>query len=158
FQVLVLLSLSLSAVLGFVYVERLGGERVGAYFAGLSFALGPYLVGHLDDTATVVAAPLLLLLLLAVEAQIQRGAPARAARLAGALALLLLAGSPEAVRAGAALVAGRLLVAWVAETARVAWGEIFVAMAAGALLAAPQLLPTVLAAGDAGRAVTGLAA
>jgi len=28
FQVLVLLSLSLSAVLGFVYVERLGGERV----------------------------------------------------------------------------------------------------------------------------------
>jgi hypothetical protein len=157
FQVLVLLSLSLSAVLAFLYVKRLGGERVGAYFAGLSFALGPYLVGHLDDTATLVAAPLLILLLIALEAQVARGGPARAAALAGALALLLLAGSPEAVRAGGALLAGRLLVARLAGTPRAPWGETFAAVAAGVLLAAPQLLPTAIAAAETGRAVTGLA-
>jgi hypothetical protein len=157
FQVMVLLSLSLSAVLAFVYVKRLGAERVGAYFAGLSFALGPYLVGHLEDTATLLAAPLLLLLLIAVEAQITRGGPARAAALAGSLALLLLAGSPEAVRAGAALLAGRLLVAWMARTPRAPWNDTLLAIAAGVLLAAPQLLPTVIAAGHTGPAVTGLA-
>ena len=157
FQLLVLGSLALSAVLGFAYVRRLGGEGVGAYFAGLSFALGPYLVGHLDDTATVVAAPLLLLLLLAVEAQLARGGPLRAAALAGSLALLLLAGSPEADRAGAALLAGRLLVAWLSGTSCAPWSQTLTAIGAGALLAAPQLLPTVLAAGQTGRAVTGLA-
>lgn len=157
FQLLVLLSLSLSAVLSFLYVKRLGGEGVGAYFAGLSFALGPYLVGHLDDTATVVAAPVLLLLLLAAEAQLARGGPARAAALAVSFALLLLAGSPEADRAGAALLAGRLLVAGMSRAARPPLRETLLAVAAGLLLAAPQLVPTLLAARDAGRAVTGLA-
>ena len=157
FQVLVLGSLALSAVLAFAYVRRLGGEEVGAYVAGLAFALGPYLVGHLDDTATVLAAPLLLLLLLAVEAQLARGGALRAAALAAALALLLLAGSPEADRAGAALLAGRLLVTWLSGTTRTPWSETLVATGAGLLLAAPQLLPTVLAAGETGRAVTGLA-
>ncbi|HEY2944271.1 MAG TPA: hypothetical protein VGN09_17690 [Vicinamibacteria bacterium] len=157
FQLLVLGSLALSAVMAFAYVRRLGGEGVGAYFAGLSFALGPYLVGHLDDTATVLAAPLLLLLLIAVEAHLARGGALRAAGVAASLALLLLAGSPEADRAGAALLAGRLLVAAWSRTARAPWSETAIAIGAGALLAAPQLLPTVLAAEQAGRAVTGLA-
>jgi hypothetical protein len=157
FQVLVLSSLSLSGVLAFAYLKRLGAENVGAYFAGLSFALGPYLVGHLDDTATILAAPLLLLLLLAVEAQLARGGPRRAAGLAVSVALLLLAGSPEAVRAGAALLGGRLLVAWLAGTARARWSETLVALSAGLLLAAPQILPTAIAAGQTGRGVTGLA-
>ena len=68
FQVAVVLSLSAAAVLVYAYVRRLGGDRVGAYFAGLSFSLGPYLVGHLGDTAAVVAAPMLPLVLLAAEA------------------------------------------------------------------------------------------
>ena len=157
FQALVLGSLALSAVLAFAYVRRLGGDGVGAYFAGLSFALGPYMVGHLDDTATVLAAPLLFLLLIAVEAQLARGGPGRAAALAGSMALLLLAGSPEADRAGAALLAGRLIVAGLAGNARAPWRETLIAIGAGALLAAPQLLPTVIAAGQTGRAVTGLA-
>ena len=157
FQILVLGSLALSAMLAFAYVRQLGGEGVGAYFAGVSFALGPYLVGHLDDTATVIAAPLLFLLMIAVEAQLARGGAGRAAGLAGSLALLLLAGSPEADRAGAALLAGRLLVAWWAGTARPPWRETLIAIGAGVLLAAPQLLPTLLAAEQAGRAVTGLA-
>ncbi|PYQ13298.1 MAG: hypothetical protein DMF80_15420 [Acidobacteria bacterium] len=157
FQVLVLFSLSLSAALVFIYVRRLGGEDVGAYFAGLSFALGPYLVDHLQDSATVVAAPLILLLLLTLEAHLTRGGAARATALAAALALLLLAGSPEAVRAGGALVAGRLLVAWRARSPQPPGRVTAAALLAGLLLAAPQLLPTLLTAGQAGRAVTGLA-
>jgi hypothetical protein len=157
FQILVLLSLALSAVLAYAYVRRLGGERIGAYFAGLSFALGPYLVGHLADTATLVAAPLLLLLLIALESLITRGGPARATGLAGSLAALLLAGSPEAVRAGAALLAGRLLVAGLARTPGVPWKETLAGIAAGVLLAAPQLVPTAIAAGQTGPAMTGLA-
>src|SRR5206468_626577 len=82
---LLLGSLALSAVLAFAYARRLGGDGVGAYFAGLSCALGPYMVGHLDDTATVLAAPLLFLLLVAVEAQLARGGPGRAAALAGSM-------------------------------------------------------------------------
>jgi hypothetical protein len=159
FQSLVLFSLSATGVLTFLYLRRLGAVPIGAYVAGLSFSLGPYLVGHLGDTATLVAAPTLPLLLLAAESHMNRGTTARAAGLAGALALLFLAGSPEAARAGAALVAGRLLV-----------GHLFpqggrgptvqsslLALLAGVLLAAPQLLPTLLTAREAGRPVTGLA-
>ncbi|HET8645375.1 MAG TPA: hypothetical protein VFO85_07795, partial [Vicinamibacteria bacterium] len=45
FQVLVLVSLSAAGALVFLYLRRLGAETVGAYAAGLFFALGPYLVG-----------------------------------------------------------------------------------------------------------------
>lgn len=158
FQVLVLVSLALAGTLTHLYLRRLGAGRVGAYVGGLSFCLGPYLVGHLGDTATVVAAPLLPLVLLAAESHMNRRGAARAAGLAGAVALLLLAGSSEATRAGAALLAGRLLLGHLARrqggpSLRATAG----ALAAGAALAAPQLLPTLLAALDAGRSLTGLA-
>ena len=159
FQTLVLLSLSASAILVFLYLRRLGAERVGAFVGGLCFALGPYLVAHLADTATLVAAPLLPLVLLAAEDHMRRGTAARAAGLAVSLALLLLAGSPEAARAGAALVAGRLVVGHVlmpgprGPSVRAS----VLALLAAALLAAPQLLPTLVLARDAGRSITGLA-
>ena len=158
FQVLVLASLAACGPLVFLYVRRLGGERVGAFVAGMSYALGPYLVGHLGDTATVTAAPLLPLLLLAAESHVNRGTAARAAGLAVALALVVLAGSPEAARAAAALLLGRLVVAHLVPGPRTPRPLASVlAVAAGLALAAPQWLPTVLATRDAGRAVTGLA-
>ena len=159
FQVLVLFSLAASGALVFVYLKRLGAERTGAFVGGLCFALGPYLVAHLADTATVVAAPLLPLVLIAAEDHMNRGTPGRAAGLAASLALLLLAGSPEAARAGAALVAGRLLVGHVllpsprGPSPRLSG----LALLGAALLAAPQLLPTLVQAREAGHAVTGLA-
>jgi hypothetical protein len=159
FQVLVLVSLGASGVLVFLYLRRLGAERVGAFVGGLTFALGPYLVAHLADTATVVAAPLLPLVLIAAEDHMRRGTPARAAGLALSLALLLLAGSPEAARAGAALVAGRLLVGHLlmpSPRGPSVRASALAVLAAG-LLAAPQLLPTLVLARDAGRSVTGLA-
>ena len=156
-----LLSLAASGVLVFLYLRRLGAERVGAFVGGLCFALGP-VPGRATsrDTATLVAAPLLPLVLLAAEDHMRRGTPARAAGLAVSLALLLLAGSPEAARAGVALVAGRLVVGHVldAEPARAerarercsrSWPR--------RLLAAPQLCPRCVLARDAGRSVTGLA-
>jgi len=159
FQVLVLASLSAAGVLTYVLVRRLGAGAVGAYAAGMSFALGPYLVGHLDDTATVVAAPLLPLSLLAAEVHVTRGDRRGALGLAAALALLLLAGSPEASRAGLALVAGRLFVGHVlaGSVKGPSLRGSAIAVVAALCLAAPQLLPTLLAARDAGRSVTGLA-
>jgi hypothetical protein len=159
FQVLVLVSLAAAAILLFLYLRRLGAERVGAFVGGLCFALGPYFVAHMADTATVVAAPLLPLVLLAAEDHMRRGTVARAAGLAVSLALLLLAGSPEAARAGGALVAGRLAVGHLlmpsprGPSARAS----ALAVLAALLLAAPQLLPTLVLARDAGRSVTGLA-
>ena len=160
FQALVLLSLGLAAALFYVYLRRLDAHPVGAWFAGLSFALGPYLVGHLGDTATVVAAPALPLVMLAAEALLARPDARRAAGRGAATALLLLAGSPEAARAGLALVAGRVLVS--ALDARGPRGRRLgaaaAALVAGALLAAPQLVPTLFAAREAGRPLTSLAA
>src|SRR5438876_801666 len=159
FQVLVLLSLAAAAVLVYLYLRRLGAERVGAFVGGMCFALGPYLVAHMADTATVVAAPLLPLVLLAAEEHMDRASPARATGLAASVALLLLAGSPEAARAGAALVAGRLLVGHVlmpSPRGPSVRASLLALLAAG-LLAAPQLLPTLVAARDAGRSITGLA-
>jgi hypothetical protein len=159
FQVLVTASLAAAGMLTFLYLRRLGAGLVGAYAGGLAFALGPYLMGHLDDTATIVAAPLLPLVLLAAEDHMRLAAPRRVVALAGALAALFLAGSPEASRAGLALVVGRLLVGHLfrGSGARPAPVRSLVAIAAGFALAAPQLLPTLFAAREAGRALTGLA-
>jgi Bacterial membrane protein YfhO len=160
FQVLVLGSLSAAGALTFVYLRVLGAGAIGAYVAGLGFALGPYLVGHLGDTATLTAAPVLPLLLLAAELYLARPTARRAAGVAATLALLLLAGSPVAVRAGGALVAGRLALGHLvpAGRPRTALGRTALALAAGVLLAAPQLVPTLVAVRDAGAGgATGLA-
>lgn len=152
FQLLVLLSLAATAVLTFAYVRTLGAGRLGAYVSALCFVLGPYLVDHLGDTATIVALPALLLALLALEYHLKRRAPARVAALAAAAALLLLAGSPEAAKAGAALLFGRLLLghAFAGHAPPPPLRTTALALAVALLLAAPQLLPTLLAARDAG--------
>lgn len=159
FQLLVLASLGAAGALTALYLRRLQALPVGAFAAGLFFALGPYLVGHLSDTAAVVAAPTLPLLLLAAESHMNRASAGRAAGLAVAIAMNLLAGSPEATRAGAALLAGRLLIGYALPGGRRSppWRLTLLAVGAGLALAAPQLLPTLAAMRDAGRQVTGLA-
>jgi hypothetical protein len=160
FQVLVLVSLALAGPLTYAYTRRLGAEPVGALVAALSFALGPYLVAHLGDTATLVAAPALVLVLLALETHLARGAAASGAFLAAACALVLLAGSPQADLAGGLLVAARLGLAALARRAgsgsgtiapaRAGGWSLAAALLAGLLLAAPQLLPTLVAWREAG--------
>jgi len=159
FQLLVTGSLCLSGALLYLYLRRLGAHAIGAYVGGLGFALGPYLVGHLDDAAGLVAAPLLPLLLIALEAHMRKASARRAAGLSLCLALLLLAGSPEATRAGLALAFGRLVMGHAFAPARggPSLGQTALALGLGLLLSAPQTLPTLLAARDAGRPLTGLA-
>ncbi len=155
FQLLVLVSLAATAAFSFLYLMRLGAHRVGAYVGALGFALGPYLVAHLRDTATLVAAPLVPLLLLAAEHHLARGTRRAAALLALALALLLLAGSPEAVGAGAFLVTLRLLAGHFGRAQARPHLSLF-ALAAGVFLAAPQLLPAAFAFTEARPVESGL--
>jgi hypothetical protein len=158
FQALVLVSLGLTGPLAYLYARRLGADVVGALTAALGFALGPYLVAHLGDTATIVAAPALPLLLLAVENQIGRSGAAlwRLSGLAAATALVLLSGSGDAALAAGLLVGARLLLAFLPRVARgqpldrVRLLAVLAALAAGVLLAAPQLLPTFVALREAG--------
>ena len=156
FQCLVLLSLAAAGGVTFLLLRRLGAGTVGAYAGGLFYSLGPYLVGHLGDTATIVAAPLLPLTLLGAEGFVARPGRGTMARFAGSLALLLLAGSPDAARAGLALSVGRLVVALLFSRRR---PPLRLALAAAAiliafLLAGPQLVPTLLATRDVDHSVS----
>lgn len=158
FQLLVLLSLAAAGLVTYFYLRRLGAGTTGSYVAGLGYALGPYLAGHLGHTDTIVAAPLLPLVLLAAESHMNRATAGRAAGLSAALALLLLAGSPAASRAGVALVVGRLLLGHLRPHPGGPSGRhSAIALGLGMALAAPQLLPSLLALPEAGRQVTGLA-
>ncbi len=160
FQALVLLSLGATGPLVYLYARRLGAETKGALVAALGFALGPYLVERLEDTPTLVAAPALPLVLLAAESLLARGRAASVAALAGAVALLALAGSPEAAGAGAILLTARLSLGllWAAHRADPAEAALaasrtlatVAAVLAGIFLAAPQLVPTLLALAEAG--------
>lgn len=160
FQLLVLLSLAATGPLVYLYARRIGAETKGALLAALGFSLGPYLVERLEDTPSLVAAPALPLLLLAAESLLARGRAVALAALAGAVALLALAGSPEAAGAGAILLAARLALGllWTALAASPAEAETVVsrtlltmlAVLAGILLAAPQLVPTLIALREAG--------
>ncbi len=158
FQLLVLFSLAAAGLVTFFYLRRLGAGMTGSYVAGLCFALGPYLAGHLGQTDAVVAAPLLPLVLLAAESHMNRASVGRAAGLSGALALLLVAGSPAASRAGVALLLGRLLLGHLRpHDGGPSPRQSGLAVALGFALAAPQLLPSLLLLPEAGRQVTGLA-
>jgi len=167
FQALVLVSLALTGPLVYLLARRLGGSRSGSSLAALGFALGPYLVGQVGDTATVVAAPALPLVLLALEAHLGRPRRTTAVALAAAVALVALAGSPEAARAAAVLIAARLFLAVGGPWGKAGPDEpsrgpavLSAAAAAGAglLLAAPQLAPTLLALAESGRGTAGAAA
>jgi hypothetical protein len=160
FQALVLISVALAGVLTYLYLKRLGAGSQGAFVGALSFAYGPYLLGHFEDTATLVAAPTLPLVLLAAESHMNRASASRLIGLGVSIALLVLAGSPEALRAGGALLFGRVLLGHTmgrsprAPSRRATALAIFLGLA----LSAPQWLPTLNLLPSAGRQVTGLLA
>jgi hypothetical protein len=165
FQLLVLVSLALTGPLTYLYARRLGAGPVAALTTGLGFALGPHLVAHLGDTATIVAAPALPLLLHATENHLARPRRALASTLglAAAIALVLLSGSSAAVLAAALLLGARLLLAFLPRLLRgdgdlgLRIGSTLLAVLAGVMLAAPQLIPTLMALGEAGAGAAGAA-
>jgi hypothetical protein len=165
FQLLVLASLALAGPLAYLYCCRLGAGPVGGLLAGLGFGLGPHLVAHLGDTATLVAAPALPLLLLAAEHQLARPRHTLPATLglAGAVALVLVSGSAAAVAAAALLLGARLLLAFLPRLVRGDGADArrilstAAAVVGGLLLAAPQLVPTLIALREAGAGGAGMA-
>ena len=159
FQALVVLSIALAGVLTYFYLKRLGAGAHGAFVSALSFAYGPYLLGHFEDTATLVAAPLLPLVMLTAESHMNRASVGRMLGLAASLALLVFAGSPEALRAGGALLLGRLLLGhFFVRSARGPSSPMTAsAILLGLAFSAPQWLPTLQMLPEAGRQVTGLA-
>lgn len=160
FQALVLISLCLAGVFTYLYLKRLGCGAVGAFVGALSFAYGPYLLSHFEDTATLVASPLLPLVLLTAESHMNRFGVDRLLGLGGAVALLVLAGSPEALKAGGVLLFGRLLLGHTLSRSPRTPPRRATALALliGLGLSAPQWLPTLELLPSAGRQVTGLAA
>jgi len=165
FQLLVLISLALTGPFAYLYARRLGAGSVGALTTGLGFALGPHLVAHLGDTATIVAAPALPLLLLAAESHLARPRHTLAATfgLAAAVMLVLLSGSAAAALAAALLLGARLVLAFLPRLLRGEGADALrivstvAAVLAGVLLAAPQLIPTLVALGEAGAGGAGAA-
>ena len=160
FQALVVISISLAGILTYLYLKRLGAAAPGAFVGALCFAYGPYLLGHFEDTATLIASPTLPLLLLTAESHMNQASPSRLVGLGGSIALLVLAGSPEALRAGIALLFGRLLLGHTLgrssrTPSRLATG---LAILLGIALSAPQWMPTLEMLPSAGRQVTGLGA
>ena len=136
--------------------------RSGPLLAALSFALGPYLVAQLADTATIVAAPALPADAARAGAAARSGpGPCRTLRRARRRG-----GAAAACRVARGVLARRCC--W----SRHGWGPrrsrgmprrrapvaagppggwaVAAALAAGVLLAAPQLLPTLVAHGEAG--------
>ncbi|MBK5256914.1 MAG: hypothetical protein JJE39_12850 [Vicinamibacteria bacterium] len=160
FQTLVVVSISLAGFLTYLYLKRLGAGAPGAFVGALSFAYGPYLLSHFEDTATLVATPMLPLVLLAAESHMNRSTPSRLIGLGLSVALLVLAGSPEALRAGGALLFGRLLLGHTLGRSPRTPSRIATALAIliGLALSAPQWLPTLDLFPAVGRQVTGLVA
>ena len=158
FQALVLISICLAGILTYLYLKRLGAGAPGAFVGALSFAYGPYLLGHFEDTATLVAAPMLPLVLLAAESHMNRASASRLTGLGVAIALLVFAGSPEALKAGGALLFGRLLLGHTLSRSPRTPSRRATALAIliGLGLSAPQWLPTLEMVPFAGRQVTGL--
>jgi len=160
FQALVLISVSFAGLLTYLYLKRLGAGAPGAFVGALSFAYGPYLLNHFEDTATLVAAPMLPLVLLAAESHMNRASLSRLVGLGVSIALLVLAGSPEALRAGGALLFGRLLLGHtLGRTPRTpSRFATALAISLGLALSAPQWIPTLELFPEVGRQATGLAA
>jgi len=165
FQLLVLISLALTGPFAYLYARRLGAGPVGALTTGLGFALGPHLVAHLGDTAMIVAAPALPLLLLAAESHLARPRHTLAATFgfASAVTLVLLSGSAAAALAAALLLGARLVLAFLPRLLRGEGADAprivstVAAVLAGVLLAAPQLIPTLVALSEAGAGGAGAA-
>jgi hypothetical protein len=147
FALLAAAHLGLAAGLAAALARALGATGWGALAAGLLFGGSNWLLGTLWSPSTLYSAAWLPGVLLAIERIVERPGPGRVAALAGAVAMqaltgwpyvLLMTGLAAALFAGGALIEvglreGRMPVS---RTLALAAGAL-----AGALLAAPQLLP-----------------
>lgn len=148
FVVLAFLHLVLAAISAGLLVSAFGPGAIGCAVGGLVYAGSQQLLVSVYSPPLLYAAAWAPLVFYAVDRTVVAVTPQRVALLAVAVAMLLLAGWPYALAMtafGAALYGGALLVAKGIRTRRLPWAAIAglaVAVGAGAMLAAPQLLPT----------------
>lgn len=138
--VLAWLHLMLAGLGVYRLVRAFGGSELGALFAGSSFMLTPFLVGW-TVLASVPATVAWIPWALALLTEAMRGQPRRFLGLAGAVAMMALAGHLQFLAYGMfALLIWGLFLAFEVRT----WRPILAAVLAvggGLMLAGPQLMP-----------------
>jgi len=148
FVVLAFLHLVLAAVSAGLLVSAFGAGAIGCAAGGLIYAGSQQLLASVYTPPLLYAAAWAPLVFYAVDRIVFAVTPGRVALLALSVAMLLLAGWPYTLAMlalGAALYGGALLLAKSVRTRRLPWAAIaalVVAVGAGAMLAAPQLLST----------------
>ena len=138
--VLAWLHLALAGLGTYRLVRALGGGRVGALMAGSSFMLSPFLVGW-TVLASVPATLAWLPSALAMLTESMRGHPKRFFCVAGAVAMMGLAGHLQFLAYGMMAIAiwGLVLAVQVKNTKTIA-AAVF-AVCGGLALAGPQIMP-----------------
>ena len=145
FQCLILASVVAAGVFSFFCARVYGACAPSAVAGGLFYGLGPAMIARLGDTPAVVAAPHLPLLLLCAERVLRGGGASWGVALASGFAALLLSGSPDMALAGVLCLVVRLACGWANQGQGNRLWQALLCLAAGALLAAPQWIPTMLA-------------
>jgi hypothetical protein len=148
FVVLAFLHVALAGVAAGLLASAFGAGVAGSAVAGLVYASSFQLVSSVYSPPLLYTAAWAPLLIFGVDRIIAGTSPSRVALLALAVAMMLLAGWPYTfamMSLGAALYGGALLVAKAVRARGVPWRAIaalLLGVLAGAMLAAPQLLPT----------------
>jgi len=149
FVVLAFLHLVLAACAAGLLVTAFGGPLAGALVGGFVYASSPNVIASIYSPPLLYAAAWAPLLLYGVDRIADGVTPRRVVGLAVVVAMMLLVGWPYAfaMTAFAAALYGSavLLARWVRERL-FPWRELLAlvaAVAAGCMLAAPQLLPTI---------------
>jgi hypothetical protein len=159
FMVLAFLHLVFAACAAGLFVTAFGGAVAGALVGGFVYASSPNVIASIYSPPLLYAAAWAPLLLYGVD-RIANGVTARrVVGLAVVVGMMLLVGWPYAFAMtafAAALYGGAVLLARGVRERRFPWREglaLAVAVGAGCMLAAPQLLPTVELLGRSCRAL-----
>jgi hypothetical protein len=148
FVVLAFLHLALAGFAAGLLASAFGAGIAGSAVAGLVYASSFQLMSNVYSPPLLYTAAWAPLLIFAVDRIVAAASPSRVALLALAVAMMLLAGWPYTfamTSLGAALYGGALLVATAVRERRLPWcaiAALLLGVLAGAMLAAPQLLPT----------------
>jgi len=135
------------AIIGtYLYARRIGSDRAGALVAAVVFAFGGYMVTHIGHTARIAAAAWLPWILLALECLYVKASWRWIALGSLFVALQIFAGDPQMTAYAAIVCLPYLFFSLFAREERERRGRFAAAAAAmtvcGALISAPQVLPT----------------
>lgn len=144
FNIFVVSAYMLAGIFTFGYVEKAIGNRFAALIAGISFAFGGFMIGHLGHTSMIHAAAWVPLLLWSLEELRQRYSVYWVAISMSAVVMCVLAGHLQIFAYSMMLAAA--YVAFFATTAAIGWKRYLLVsaliFASGIGIACVQLFPT----------------